>query len=118
MYPQSQPWHLVQLRSEMHSSLICALQAKRPDPHVYLNHPKHLTISGQNGCSTATNLASNKIRVCSNNLTPYQSSWSSDIVSEPDNTHPTEGPWAINKWTRPYVPSARRWPAWGPATSA
>jgi hypothetical protein len=115
-YPQQQPWRLCHLRPAMISALISALHRKRAVPQSFLNVPTPVTTPGISGktfaWSTLSTHSSNKP------LTPSTTSW-----SLPSATVMGVSPKMVNlldlaQWRTLSAKSARRWPAWGPLTTA
>ena len=115
-YPQSKPWKLCTLRPAMLSALISALQCKRSEPAQFLHAPDPKTIPGFDG---ATIVKSWESIPCSTMWsTPSRSSKSLPHVGAQDKLRPSVNLSALAQWKTPYVPSVRRWPAWGPRTAA
>jgi hypothetical protein len=114
-YPQNVPWQLVHLRSEMTSSLISALETKRSEPQSYLNEPTHRIAPGKSGSISALKCKSTPFWRRSTHRTPTSQSLEDATALEksPKMVSPSD----LAQWVTPYVPSARRWPAWGPKTS-
>ena len=115
-YPQDQPWQLCSLRPAMNSALISALRRQRAAPQSYLNVPTPATGPGLSGKTFAWSAPLTPC--CSPSPTPSISSWSSPSATEMAASPKMASPFALGQWTTPYVPSARRWPAWGPRTTA
>ena len=114
-YPQAKPWQLVHLRPEMLSALTSALRATSPDLPPVLNVPTHTTTPGRSGSISVPSTTS--IPYWKRSSTRSRSSLSSplDIATAdlPKMVNPSE----LAQWKKPYVASARRWPAWGPVTN-
>jgi hypothetical protein len=113
-YPQTLPWHLCHLRSEMHSSLICGLRSERPEPALFLNVPPHVTHPGPSGPPSAVTITwtpSSKM-----SLIPSSSSWSLQSGIAMAASPKMASLFGLDQWRTSYAPSARRWPAWGPKT--
>jgi hypothetical protein len=114
-YPQSQPWQLRTLRLPMLSALTSALQRTRVDPQLVLNAPTRRMTPGPFGSPS----------VPPSKSTPYwhlSQTQSHTFRSLHNDTAMAALPKMVNRsdleqWKTPYVPLARRWPAWGPRTS-
>ena len=115
-YPQSKPWKLCTLRPAMHSALIMALQCKRSEPAQFLHAPDLKTIPGFDGATIVTSWDSTPSSTMW--TTRSQSSKSLPNAGEQEKSLPAGNLSALAQWRTPYAPSARRWPAWGPKTSA
>ena len=113
-YPQTLPWRLYPLRKKMHSALTCCLSMKPAALAAVLNVPVGRTTPGKYGSNF----------VQSSNLTPFwkmskmrsHTSKSLPNDTEMDASQKAVSPSHLDAWRTPYVPSARRWPAWGPRT--
>ena len=115
-YPQNKPWKLCTLRPAMLSALIMALQCKRSEPALFLHAPDPKTTPGFDG---ATIVKSWESTPCSTMWTTRsRSSKSLPNAGEQEKSHPAVNLSALAQWRMPYAPSVRRWPAWGPKTSA
>ena len=115
-YPQNKPWQICTLRPEMHSALTMALQCKRSEPAQFLHALDPKTTPGFDGATIVTNWAS--IPCSTMWSTPSRSSKSLPHAGAQDKLLPAVTLSALAQWRTPYAPSARRWPAWGPKTSA
>lgn len=111
-YPQAQPWRIVHLRSEMHSSLISALQTKRVDPQLFLKQPPPKMVIGRNGQNTARPLA--LIPTSKPSQTSYLFSKFLASDSEVETSPQVANLLHLGLWKTTYGPSGRRSPAWGP----
>jgi hypothetical protein len=116
LYPQKQPWRMVHLRPEMHSSLTTALRASRPPPQLYLNAPKTKTVIGASGLHSATPLAC--LQTYHQSRTSFLFSKYSPYDYDRENLHPARNLSELSEWRTSYAPSARRWPTWGPQIRA
>ena len=115
-YPQNKPWKLCTLRPAMHSALTMALQCKRSDPALFLHAPDPKSTPGFDGATIVKNWGS--IPCSTMWTTQSRSSRSLPNAGEQEKSHPSVNLSALAQWRTPYAPSARRWPAWGPKTSA
>jgi hypothetical protein len=116
VYPQSQAWRIARLRPEMRSAVISALRRKRAEPHSFLNEPTHTPPPGNCGAATAKTWGTTHSSATS--PTPFPI-----FKSSPNGTGQDSCPKAatlsdLGQWKTPFVPSARRWPCWGPRTVA
>jgi hypothetical protein len=114
-YPQSQPWQLRTLRPQTFSALISALQRTRVAPASVLNVPELRMVPGTSGSPTVPLTASIPYwRLSQTQSLTFKSLHSdSAMAALPKMVTPSE----LNQWRTPFVPLARRWPAWGPRTS-
>ena len=108
-YPQERPWQLVHLRSEMHSTLIKALQQQRPEPQSFL---KELSPKMATGAFGKTSLPLLKALTPTLMANPIQSSF---LFSKflPRDSAPVSLPPAVDlsgvdQWRTTYGPSERR----------
>ena len=115
-YPQNRPWKLCPLRPEMNSALISALQCKRSEPAQFLHAPDPRITPGFDGAIIAKSWKS--IPCSTKWSTPSRSSKSLPHVGAREKLHPSVTLSDLAQWKAPFVPSARRWPAWGPRTAA
>jgi hypothetical protein len=112
IYPQHKPWKLSQLRPEMHSALITALQCKRSNPESFL--PAHNTVMPP-GFDGASFVSSSISTPCSPMWpTPSLSSKSLPLATAQAKLHPVGSLPDLVPWKQPFARLARRWPAWGP----
>ena len=115
VYPQDQPWQLCPLRSEMLSALTSCLFRRPAVLASALNVPEGRTTPGKYGNNSATSMKwtpfwkTSKMR--------YHTSKSSPNDIGTVALQKAVNPWELEQWRTPYVPSVRRWPAWGPRTS-
>jgi hypothetical protein len=114
-YRQPLPWTIATPRSAMLSAVTSALHRKRVEPHSFLNEPTLTIPRGHSGSSTAANTDSTRCSTTS--ATPSHTSWYS-----PSAIGTAPSPRAVSlcelaQWKTPCVPSARRWPCWGPRTA-
>ena len=115
-YPQTMPWMLLQLRPAMLSALTMALQCKRSEPAQFLPEQDPKTLPGFDGATIVRSWASTP---CSTMwATPSRSSKSLPNAGEQEKSLPATTLSSLAQWRQPYAPSARRWQAWGPKTSA
>ena len=115
VYPQPQPWQLAQLRPEMLSSLISALQKERPDLESLLNKPPTKTPIGSNGKpllprSTALTPTS----TASSHTSTYLFSKFLPIDSVMATSPPAVDLSSLDVFRPTYGPSPRR-SVWGPS---
>jgi hypothetical protein len=114
-YPQSSPWKLVPLRSPTLSALISALRRQRVAMPLVLNEPPPRTTPGQFGLTSAPHTKSipywTLARTRSRTFKSLLNVIGTDVL--PKMATPSE----LAQWKTPYVPLARRWPAWGPRTN-
>ena len=115
-YPQTKPWKLCTLRPAMLSAVIMALQCKRSAPEQFLHEHDQKTKRGFDGASIVRNWAS--IPCSTRWSTLSRSSKSLPHVGALAKSHPSATLSDLAQWKTPYVPSVRRWPAWGPKTAA
>jgi len=115
-YPQSKPWQLCHLRPAMHSALTMALQCKRSEPGLFLHAPDPKITPGFDGATIVKGWAS--IPCSTMWSTPSRSSKSLPHAGALAKSLPAVNLSALAQWRTPYVPSVRRWPAWGPRTAA
>lgn len=115
-YPQTKHWTLLHLRPAMLSALTMALQCKRSVPAQFLPEHGQKIPPGFDGATIAKNWAS--IPCSTMWLTPSRSSKSLPNAGELEKLLPAKNLSSLAQWKRPYVPSARRWQAWGPTTFA
>jgi hypothetical protein len=114
-YPQSQPWQLRTLPPQMNSALISALQRKRVAPQSVLNVPAPTMVPGPFGSPSVPSTTSIPYwRLSQTQSLTFKSLHSATatgalpkMVSQSD----------LDQWRTPFVPLARRWPAWGPRTA-
>ena len=114
-YPQDQPWQLVQLRPEMLSSLISALQKQRPALDCLLSTPPTRTPIGPNGKplfprSTAWTPTS----TASNHTSTFLFSKFLPTDSATANSPPAADLSSLNVFRRTHGPSPRK-SVWGPS---
>jgi hypothetical protein len=114
-YPQSQPWQLQTLRPPTLSALISALQRTRVAPASVLNVPTHTITPGQFGLPTVPLTTS--IPYWQLSQTQSLTYKSLHNVSATDALPKMVTPSELAQWRTPFVPLARRWPAWGPRIS-
>ena len=115
-YPQDQPWQLATLRPEMHSSLISALQTKRPELESLLSDPPTKTPCGNLGKPTFP--VSTSPIPTSNTSTPVSSFlFSKFMLSESvgEISQPAVTLSQLNAFRTTFGPQPRRSPAWGPS---
>jgi len=117
-YPQSKPWRLVQLRPEMHSSLISALLRQRVDPQSYLNEPNRKTVTGKSGKSSLPLTVGTPTSADSVSKRGFLFSRFSPPGSEAATLPPATNLSELNRWRTTYAPLPRRSPGWGPRTHA
>ena len=115
VYPQPQPWQLAQLRPEMLSSLISALQKERPDLESLLNKPPTKTPIGSSGKpllprSTALTPTS----TASSHTSTYLFSKFLPIDSVMATSPPAVDLSSLDVFRPTYGPSPRR-SVWGPS---
>ena len=116
VYPQKHPWQLCPLRSEMHSALTSCLFRKPAVLASVLNVPEGRITPGECGNTFATSTKwtpfwkTSKMRYHTSKSSP------NDIATVALQKAVT--PSDLEQWRTPYVPSVRRWPAWGPTTNA
>jgi hypothetical protein len=111
-YPQSRPWQLRTLPPPMTSALISALQRKRVALQLVLNVPTPTMVPGPSGSTSVLPTTSIPYwRLSQTQSLTYKSLHSATataalpkMVSQSD----------LEQWRTPFVPLARRWPAWGP----
>ena len=115
-YPQATPWRQLQLRSEMHSSLISALQKKRPAPASYLLPNKPPTKLGTSGANSVATCTSTPCYAAS--TTPLPFSKFTHTVCARENDRAVTSPSRLLLLLPPCAKWARRWPSWGPLTLA
>ena len=113
-YPQALPWQIVQLRPEMLSSLISALQRQRPELDSLLSNPPTKTPIGPNGKplfprSTAWTPTS----TASNRTSTFLFSKYLPIDSATANSQPAADLSSLNVFRPTYGPSPRK-SVWGP----
>jgi hypothetical protein len=115
-YPQNKPWKLLHLRPEMLSALTMALLCKRCDPALFLPGHYQRTKPGFDGATIAK---AYKSIPCST-VWPTQSHSYKSLpnVGDRANLHPAVDLSSLVQWRQPFAQSVRRWPAWGPKTSA
>jgi hypothetical protein len=114
-YPQSQPWQLRTLRPPTLSALISALQRTRVVPALVLNVPTHTITPGTFGSPTVPLTTSTPYwRLSQTQSLTYKSLHNASATDAlPKMVTPSE----LAQWRTPFVPLARRWPAWGPRTN-
>jgi hypothetical protein len=114
-YPQSQPWQLRTLRPPMHSALTSALLRMRVAPELALNVPTHTMVPGPSGLpSVAPSTSTPFWRLSQMQSHTYKSLHSATAMAAlPKMVSPSD----LEQWRTPFVPLARRWPAWGPRTA-
>ena len=113
-YPQAQPWQIVQLRPEMLSSLISALQRQRPALDSLLSRPPTKTPIGPNGKplfprSTAWTPTS----TASNHTSTFLFSKYLPTDYDTANLPPAGDLSSLNVFRHTYGPSPRK-SVWGP----
>jgi hypothetical protein len=115
-YPQSQPWQLWMLRPHTFSALISALQWTRVAPALVLNVPSHRIVPGTSGSPIVPLTTSIPYWQLSQtqSLTFKSLHSASAMAALPRMVTPSK----LAQWRTPFMPLARRWPAWGPRTSA
>jgi len=117
-YPQSKPWRLVQLRPEMHSTLISALLRKRVDPRWYLNAPNAKTATGKSGKSSLPLTAAIPTSDTSISRRGFLFSRYTPRDYDEASLLPAANLSELARWTTTYAPWPRRSPWWGPLTRA
>ncbi len=116
VYPQPKPWRLLTLRPAMNSVLTTSLQCKRSEPELFLHAPDPVTLPGF--CGPVT-VPTSPLTPCSPMWPiPSPSSKSLPPVTAMEPLHPVVKLSALVPWKQPSGRLARRWPAWGPRTSA
>jgi hypothetical protein len=115
-YPQPKPWRFVNLRPAMNSALISALNTTSADLPTVLNVPRHTTAPGRSGSTFAT--SSQSTPYWKRAVTRSRSSSSSVCATATADLPKMVTPSELAQWKKPFVPSARRWPAWGPVTNS
>jgi len=115
-YPQDQPWHLCHLQSGMRSAMISALHRKRVDPRSFLNVPVHGTAPGISGKTFAWSTPLTHSSIPSK--TQFTTSWSTPSAAATVDLPKMASPSDLGQWRMKYAPSVRRWPVWGPKTTA
>lgn len=115
-YPQSQPWQLRTLRPPMHSALTSALLRTRVAPQLVLNAPTRTMVPGPFGLPSVAPSTSTPFWRLSQTQSHTYKSLHNDIATAalPKMVSPSD----LAQWRTPFVPLARRWPAWGPRTAA
>jgi hypothetical protein len=111
-YPQSQPWQLRTLWPQVNSALISALQRKRVAPQSVLNVPTPTMVPGPFGSpSMPSTTLIPYWRLSQTQSHTYKSLHSATAMGAlPKMVSPSN----LEQWRTPFVPLARRWPAWGP----
>jgi hypothetical protein len=115
-YPQSQPWQLRTLRPPTLSALISALQRTRVAPALFLNVPTHTVPPVTSGSPTVRPLTTSipYWQLSQMQSLTYRSLHNASATGAlPKMVTPSE----LAQWRTPFVPLARRWPAWGPRTA-
>jgi hypothetical protein len=99
----------------MHSALTSALQRTRVAPQLVLNTPTHTMVLGTSGLPSVAPSTSTPFWRLSQTQSHTYKSLHNDIatVALPKIVSPSN----LNQWRTPFVPLARRWPAWGPRTA-
>lgn len=115
-YPQNKPWRMCQLQPEMRSALISALHRKRVEPQSFLIASQPETMPGISGQVFAWSTPS--IRSSTPSKTQFTTSWSLPSATATAESPPMVTPSDLGQWRMSYAPSARRWPVWGPKTTA
>ena len=115
-YPQSLPWKFTPLRQHMRSALISALSRQPVALQSALNVPNRRITPGASGATFAPSTTSIPYYKLSQTQSLTYKSLHSGIgmADLPKMVNPSE----LAQWRTPYVPLARRWPAWGPKTTA
>jgi hypothetical protein len=115
-YPQLLPWKLVPLRLPLLSALTSALRQQRVAVLSVLNEPPPRIIPGQFGSIFAMSTTSTPYWKIAQTQSRTFRSLHSDIATDalPKMATPSD----LAQWRTPFVPLARRWPAWGPRTNA
>ena len=115
-YPQSQPWQLRILPPPMLSALTSALQRQRVAPQSVLNEPTRTIIPGPSGSTSVPPTTSIPYwRLSRTPSRTYRSLHNATAMAAlPKMVSPSD----LAQWRTPFVPLARRWPAWGPRTPA
>ena len=112
-YPQTKPWHMSQLSTEMLSALNSLLRQKRPNVASCLLHSLTEPLSSTTGWLTATA----SVTTLSSPMSPLLSSSTSSLSLASDTGKASfpiaRSPSDLNVWQRPYAPSARSSPGWG-----
>lgn len=113
VYPQMHSWKLVHLRPEMLSSLILALQRKRPAPQSFLNAPQRKTVTGAYGKrSSPISLASIPTSQASRKEPSYLYSKYSPADYDTVSLRPVATLSEVGRWKTTYEPWGRRSPSW------
>ena len=114
-YPQAQSWQLVTLRPEMTSSIISALQKKRPALDSLLNAPPTKTPIGGSGKPMYPPLrGSTPTSTASNHTSTYLFSKFSPRKFDTENLLPAANLSDLNAHRTTYGPSPRK-SVWGPS---
>ena len=117
VYPQTISWQLVHLRPAMASSLILALQRKRPELASLLNDPPTRTVTGKSGLLS---LPITQESTPTSAISAPSSSYLFSKYSLPDfaaeHYQPATSLSSLNAFRITYGPSPRRSNAWGPLT--
>jgi hypothetical protein len=112
-YPQKKPWRLVHLRPEMRSSLISALQRKRPSPQSFLNAPQRKTVTGASGKSSLPlSMESTPISPVSRKAPSFLFSKYSGTGYDKVSYRPAATLSEVGAWRITYEPLGRRSPSW------
>jgi hypothetical protein len=115
-YPQSQPWQLRTLRlPTMHSALISGLLRTHVAPQLVLNAPTPMITPASSNSPCAPAITSTPFWRLSQTQSHTYKSLHNDIAKKaalPKMVSPSD----LDQWRTPFIPLARRWPAWGPKT--
>ena len=114
LYPQKQPWRIVNLRPEMLASVTTALRASRPQPQLHPSDPKTKTVIGASGLTSAAPLACPRTHHPSR--TSHLFSRCSPCDCDRENLHPAKNLSDPSEWRTSHAQLERRWPTWGPRT--
>ena len=111
-FPQSQPWKLANLRPEMLSALISALQMKRVEPASLLNAPRRKIVTGASGkISAPLSLSAPTCKASPNSF--LFSRYSPPVLDRAPSHHPKKLS-HLSAFRTTFAPSVRKSPAWGP----
>ena len=109
-YPQERPWQLVQLRSEMHSTLIKALQQQRPEPQSFLRELSPKMVTGASGkASLPLSQALTRTSMERRTQSSFLFSKFSPLDSAPASLLPAVDLSGVDQWRTTYGPSARKY---------
>jgi len=111
-YPQPLPWTLCHLMPGMCSALISPLDRKRVDPQLFLNMPEIVTLPGISGKTFAWSTL--LIHPSTLSKIQFTTSWSLPSTTMMGTLQKMVSPSDLGQWQKPYAPSARQCPVWGP----